>query len=172
LCNVWCREDEASGQITKTIIFCTFTKALDLIKARLKQAGMRWQRLDGRMRLNQRSAATREFDPQVSGNLPYVTSMALIGAQHCIDTLARLGRTAPRVVHQEESEGWSFDAGAGAAGQHKGGWNRAEPDMRMPCAHPGCVVDIGARGSGALSPICMLWLEAVPAFCSLSMLHS
>ena len=47
------------------------------MEVRLKQAGMRWQRLDGRMRLNQRSAATREFahDPEVSGNLPDVTSM-------------------------------------------------------------------------------------------------
>lgn len=70
------------------------------MEARLKQAGMRWQRLDGRMRLNQRSAATREFahDPEVVCNLHCVTSMALIGAQHCIDTLACLGKTAPRVV--------------------------------------------------------------------------
>lgn len=61
------REDEASGQSTKTIIFCTFTKALDLMEARLAQTGACWQRLDGKMRLEQRSAVTREFaqDPEV-----------------------------------------------------------------------------------------------------------
>ena len=37
------------------------------MQRRLEQAGMRWERLDGRMRLQQRTEATRLFaqDPQV-----------------------------------------------------------------------------------------------------------
>ena len=62
-----CREDAESGQTTKTIIFCTFTKALDLMQKRLDEAGARWVRLDGKMRLSQRTEATREFalNPEV-----------------------------------------------------------------------------------------------------------
>ena len=80
-----CREDTKSGQTTKTIIFCTFTKALDLMQKRLDEAGARWVRLDGKMRLNQRTEATRELalNPEV-GRKPDSASICLHQWAQCI----------------------------------------------------------------------------------------
>ena len=80
-----CREDAESGQITKTIIFCTFTKALDLMQKRLDEAGARWVRLDGKMRLSQRTDATREFalNPEV-GREPKSASICLHQWAQCV----------------------------------------------------------------------------------------
>lgn len=68
---VWrCREDEAAGPgapPTKTIVFSTFTRALDLMQQRLMPSNIGFLRLDGSMRLSQRTDAIRAFarDPQV-----------------------------------------------------------------------------------------------------------
>ena len=80
-----CREDTESGQTTKTIIFCTFTKALDLMQRRLDEASARWVRLDGKMRLSQRTDATREFalNPEV-GRKPNSASTCLQQLARCI----------------------------------------------------------------------------------------
>lgn len=80
-----CREDAESGQTTKTIIFCTFTKALDLMQKRLDKAGARWVRLDGKMRLSQRTEATREFalNPEV-GREPDFMSICLHQSARCV----------------------------------------------------------------------------------------
>ena len=67
---VRCREDEAAGPgapPTKTIVFSTFTRALDLLQQRLMPSSIGFLRLDGSMRLSQRTDAIRAFarDPQV-----------------------------------------------------------------------------------------------------------
>lgn len=69
------REDEAAGPgapPTKTIVFSTFTRALDLLEQRLRPGNIGFLRLDGRMRLSQRTDAIRAFarDPQVRGSCP------------------------------------------------------------------------------------------------------
>lgn len=64
------REDEAEGpggRVTKTIVFATFTKGLDLMEQRLQDTSIGWLRLDGSMRLQARTEAIRSFarDPKV-----------------------------------------------------------------------------------------------------------
>ncbi|CAL8469222.1 g8763 [Coccomyxa elongata] len=65
----YCAEDEAAGPgapPTKTIVFSTFTRALDLMQQRLIPSNIGFLRLDGSMRLSQRTDAIRAFarDPQ------------------------------------------------------------------------------------------------------------
>ncbi|KAK9908100.1 hypothetical protein WJX75_002756 [Coccomyxa subellipsoidea] len=62
-------QDEAAGPgapPTKTIVFSTFTRALDLLERRLRPGNIGFLRLDGRMRLSQRTDTIRAFarDPQ------------------------------------------------------------------------------------------------------------
>jgi SNF2 family DNA or RNA helicase len=69
------RQDEAAGPgapPTKTIVFSTFTRALDLLERRLRPGNIGFLRLDGRMRLSQRTDTIRAFarDPQVRGSCP------------------------------------------------------------------------------------------------------
>ena len=65
------REDEAAGcaaQPTRTIVFSTFVKALDLLERRLEGTGIGVVRLDGGIKtIEGRSQAVRQFarDPQV-----------------------------------------------------------------------------------------------------------
>ncbi|BDA45031.1 Helicase-like transcription factor [Coccomyxa sp. Obi] len=65
----YCAEDEAAGPgapPTKIIVFSTFTRALDLMQQRLMPSSIGFLRLDGSMRLSQRTDAIRAFahDPQ------------------------------------------------------------------------------------------------------------
>lgn len=52
---------DAPGVVTKTVLFATFTKALDLLGAPLARNGIGHLRLDGTMSLLDRADAIREF---------------------------------------------------------------------------------------------------------------
>ena len=73
----WRREDEAAGraeQPTRTIVFSTFVKALDLLERRLEGTGIGVLRLDGGIRtVEMRSQVVRQFahDPQVRSLLTF-----------------------------------------------------------------------------------------------------
>ena len=59
---------EEGSQVTKTIVFSYFTKALDMLASQLSRAGLDHQRLDGSMSLGHRSTAVACFrdNPEVA----------------------------------------------------------------------------------------------------------
>lgn len=70
-----CREDLADrpGEApTRTIVFSTFTSALDLLEQRLRATDIDWVRLDGSMAIQARTDAVRNFarNPQVPPAAP------------------------------------------------------------------------------------------------------
>lgn len=77
MCLTWParREDDAAGraeQPTRTIVFSTFVRALDLVEARLEGSGIGVVRLDGGMTIEARGQAVRQFarDPHVREPAP------------------------------------------------------------------------------------------------------
>ena len=79
------REDEAEGraeQPTRTIVFSTFVRALDLVEARLEGSGIGVVRLDGSMTIEARGQAVRQFarDPHVREPPPIVALCGLLVA--------------------------------------------------------------------------------------------
>ena len=87
-----CREDQevnraapgVTPQVTKTIVFSYFTKALDMLGSQLDAARLYYRRLDGGMTLSQRASAVQSFrtDPEVCclphcGSVPSTSHLVL-----------------------------------------------------------------------------------------------